>query len=83
MFPESKDYPEGCEDILGTQQEEDEDDGDDTTGNEVIVTTVLEATKPLQILMTPILVKIVQEVTETINRYVSDCKVYSSSSYNV
>lgn len=84
LFPESKDYPEGHEDILGTSQKEDSEeeavDDDDSTGNEVIVTTVLEATKPLQILMTPILVKIVQEVTETINRYVSARKAMLFSS---
>ncbi|KAI9269315.1 hypothetical protein BDA99DRAFT_348390 [Phascolomyces articulosus] len=44
-------------------------EGDDGTGNEVVVTAILEATSPLQILMTPILVKIVQEVSEAINRY--------------
>lgn len=43
----------------------------DNSGNEVMVTTVLEATSPLKVLMTPILVKIVQEVTEAINGYVS------------
>ena len=46
-------------------------DDEDSSGNEVVVTTVLEATRPLDILMTPILVKIAQEVSEAINRYVS------------
>ncbi|KAI7885245.1 hypothetical protein K492DRAFT_204108 [Lichtheimia hyalospora FSU 10163] len=44
-------------------------DDEDSSGNEVVVTTVLEATRPLDILMTPILVKIAQEVSEAINRY--------------
>lgn len=47
-------------------------DDEDGSGNEVVVTTVLEATRPLDILMTPILVKIAQEVSEAINRYVSN-----------
>ncbi|KAI8143386.1 hypothetical protein BJV82DRAFT_92680 [Fennellomyces sp. T-0311] len=45
------------------------EEGDESTGNDVVVTAVLEATSPLQILMTPILVKIVQEVSEAVNRY--------------
>ncbi|CAO3610069.1 unnamed protein product [Mucor hiemalis] len=35
-------------------------------GNEVIATTVIEATRPVTILLTPILVKIVQELAEEI-----------------
>lgn len=53
-------------------------DDEDGSGNEVVVTTVLEATRPLDILMTPILVKIAQEVSEAINRYVSNGDIYKS-----
>ncbi|ORX46568.1 hypothetical protein DM01DRAFT_1364417 [Hesseltinella vesiculosa] len=36
--------------------------------NDVVTTTILEATKPVKILVTPILVKVVQELTEVINK---------------
>ncbi|KAI9492938.1 hypothetical protein BDB00DRAFT_872979 [Zychaea mexicana] len=55
--------------ISSTSSESAIHDGDGNTGNEVVVTAILEATSPLQILMTPILVKIVQEVSEAVNRY--------------
>ncbi|KAI9320168.1 hypothetical protein BX666DRAFT_2151466 [Dichotomocladium elegans] len=67
-------FPGSTEPLNGSSyMDEDEihvyEDDDDAIGNEVVVTTVLEATSPLQVLMTPILVKIVQEVSEAINRY--------------
>jgi hypothetical protein len=40
-------------------------------GNEVIATTVIEATRPVTVLVTPILVKIVQELAEEIIKDVS------------
>lgn len=40
-------------------------------GNEVIATTVIEATKPVTALVTPILIKIVQELAEEIIKDVS------------
>ncbi|KAI7863888.1 hypothetical protein BDF14DRAFT_1972429 [Spinellus fusiger] len=54
-------------DNLQSQNQEEEDDSD-SKGNEMIATTVLEATSPVSILLTPILLKIVQEVTEVINK---------------
>lgn len=41
---------------------------DDDKRNDVVATTVLEATRPVKFLVTPILVKVVQEVTEIINK---------------
>jgi hypothetical protein len=40
-------------------------------GSEVIATTVIEATRPVSVLVTPILVKIVQELAEEIIKDVS------------
>ncbi|KAI9029541.1 hypothetical protein CLU79DRAFT_810102 [Phycomyces nitens] len=52
-----------------TSQEPDEDnDGDGLKENETTATTVLEATSPVTILLTPIFVKIAQELTEAINK---------------
>lgn len=45
--------------------------GAQTKGNEVTATTVIEATRPMTILLTPILVKIVQELAEEIIKDVS------------
>lgn len=44
-------------------------------GDEVIATTVIEATRPVNVLLTPILVKIVQELAEEIIKDV--CYLYS------
>ncbi|KAI8376427.1 uncharacterized protein BYT42DRAFT_386187 [Radiomyces spectabilis] len=41
---------------------------DESKGNEVLATTVIEATCPVTILLTPILVKVVQELTEVISK---------------
>ncbi|KAI8096420.1 uncharacterized protein BX664DRAFT_382871 [Halteromyces radiatus] len=48
--------------------EKEHKDGEDDRRNDVVATTVLEATHPVKILVTPILVKVVQEVTEIINK---------------
>lgn len=68
LFPES-------DELLRNDPEVDEAINEDKSeigaGNDVVVTTVLEATNPVNVLMTPILVKIVQEVTESINGHVS------------
>lgn len=52
-------------------------------GNEVTATTVIEATRPMTILLTPILVKIVQELAEEIIKDVSVCKIYNFYFTNV
>ncbi|KAF7732780.1 hypothetical protein EC973_000053 [Apophysomyces ossiformis] len=53
---------------LDEPTDENDEENNDSKGNEVTATTVLEATSPVTILVTPILVKIVQEVTEAINK---------------
>ncbi|KAG0173076.1 hypothetical protein DFQ30_008982 [Apophysomyces sp. BC1015] len=55
------------DELDGTDNDQDRTE-DDSKGNEITATTVLEATSPVTILVTPILVKIVQEVTEAINK---------------
>ncbi|ORZ07569.1 hypothetical protein BCR42DRAFT_150196 [Absidia repens] len=67
--------PQGDEFFAGAQDEMDanlpstkENKASYDKRNDVVATTVLEATHPVKILVTPILVKVVQEVTEVINK---------------
>ncbi|CAO3595340.1 unnamed protein product [Absidia cylindrospora] len=67
--------PHGDEFFAGAQDEMDtnlpsnkESKTSDDKRNDVVATTVLEATHPVKILVTPILVKVVQELTEIINK---------------
>lgn len=46
----------------------DDDDDENNKRNDVVATTILEATETVRILVTPILVKVVQEVSEIINQ---------------
>jgi hypothetical protein len=56
------------EDDMMEKNESDQSNGDALIGNETTMTIVLEAIKPVNVLLTPIFVKVVQEVTEAIDQ---------------
>ncbi|KAI8339604.1 hypothetical protein BC941DRAFT_254942 [Chlamydoabsidia padenii] len=65
----SDEFFAGQHDNMDLNLPEDMDNkGDDDKRNDVVATTILEATRPVKFLVTPILVKVVQEVTEIINK---------------
>ncbi|KAL0077339.1 hypothetical protein J3Q64DRAFT_1665618 [Phycomyces blakesleeanus] len=50
------------------QEPQEDNDNDNRKENETTATTIIEATSPVTILLTPIFVKIAQELTEAINK---------------
>ncbi|KAJ2957271.1 hypothetical protein NQZ79_g6974 [Umbelopsis isabellina] len=55
-------------DEMSEADDTDQSNAEPLIGNETTMTIVLEATKPVNVLLTPIFVKVVQEVTEAIDQ---------------
>lgn len=56
--------------------DEEESQGNFEKGNEVLATTVVEATRPVTVLVTPIMIKVIQELTEEVVKDVSLTYLY-------